>query len=439
MRGFWLTLALGIGFVVLFVWVWLYERGEIVPPEELKKQIYNLEKEKIISLTLGIEKPIQCEKDKEGNWYITKPKKVKADKNKIEDMLEELSPLKAERNLGKMEDLSPYGLDKPSFKIRIKTEEGKEKVLLVGEEAPLGGEIYVKDLNLPEVFLISSYKIEKFKKELNELRDRKIIDFKNGEVKEVHIKKGEEEILLARDEEGKWKMKKPWEIEGDEDDISSFFWEVKALRVDEFVEDEPKSLKKYGLQNPRIRIDFILGEDRAFKSLLYGKEEGEKIYLKRGSLSSVWLVRKDNFNPFDLTSSKLAQKKLWDLEKGRINLVLLEEGEKKYRWEKKGEEWTREGKKIKKESADDLLWEVNYLKAEEIVGKRIKPSYGLDKPRFKLTIGSNGEKKTLLGGKEKEEKIYAKLEKGRWVYLIKKSKIERIIEKIKEEPEEENK
>lgn len=104
-----------------------------------------------------------CERDSEDNWELTKPAGIDPDSSAIDDILWELSSLRAEKFVDDIEKLSRYGLDKPAIKVTVEVEE--EYVLLIGKKTKKDT-FYAKLLGEKEIYEISSSTVEILKKDL---------------------------------------------------------------------------------------------------------------------------------------------------------------------------------------------------------------------------------------------------------------------------------
>ena len=150
------------------------------------KVILSLDRDKIdkIELIYPPGKSLVLERDKDKKWFATGKERTELDSDKVNDLLWELTDLKAKGIVaGEIKDLVAYGLDKPEVKAVI-TSEGKEKVLLLGNKAagpqpPLGtaspeegveGVIYASLVGDLRLFLVEASLSSRLKKDLSELK-----------------------------------------------------------------------------------------------------------------------------------------------------------------------------------------------------------------------------------------------------------------------------
>ncbi|MCS7180104.1 MAG: DUF4340 domain-containing protein, partial [bacterium] len=132
------------------------------------------------------------------NWII-KDKNYECDKNEITSLIEKISSLEYERNIGNVEDLSLYGLKNPQKLIEIK-EDGKKFTLFIGEETPSGSYFYTTT-EKKEVLLIYKWDLTGIiEKDVFSLRDKSIIptDIVKSDLEEIEVRRDKIDFLLQR-------------------------------------------------------------------------------------------------------------------------------------------------------------------------------------------------------------------------------------------------
>lgn len=134
------------------------------------KTIFSFPPDTITQLTLKTsEKEIVLDKDKEGAWHIAKPEKIKAKKEKVEDIGNTFASLKA-IDFAEDEDLKKYQLDKPEITIIVILQDKVEKRLLIGEKHKDKSQYYVKNQAKKTIFLVGKYQIDKMNVTLKDLK-----------------------------------------------------------------------------------------------------------------------------------------------------------------------------------------------------------------------------------------------------------------------------
>ncbi|HIE09549.1 MAG TPA: DUF4340 domain-containing protein, partial [Armatimonadetes bacterium] len=193
-------------------------------------------------------------------------------------------------------DPKEYGFDAPQIEVQVHVQGLKKAlVLLFGKKNPEGDKVYVRRKAYNFVALVDDDQLDKFKKTLKDLRDKVILDFKTSEAVGLVLEyppKGKR--IVCRKIKGKWFVVEPVRREAKKEKVEDVLYSLEFVRVDEFVEDHPKDLSKYGLLKPRIIASvYVKGKKKPLKLLVgkKGKFQGtEGVYVKPAHVDSVYLV-----------------------------------------------------------------------------------------------------------------------------------------------------
>jgi hypothetical protein len=96
------------------------------------------------------------------------PIKQKAKDSEINDILNKLSDLKAEKFVS---ETSGYGLDRPEAEATLTFEDNKINKLLVGKKIPYGDSFYAKIDKEDTVFVIGKAVVDELTKDVNRIRE----------------------------------------------------------------------------------------------------------------------------------------------------------------------------------------------------------------------------------------------------------------------------
>ncbi|MBI2265195.1 MAG: DUF4340 domain-containing protein [Armatimonadetes bacterium] len=287
MRKFLLTLAFLVIAVILGV-VALTDKG---PKEGAKGMaLVTIPKDKIVEIRVHSgDRDLHLLRKPTG-WVIEGSPGLRLDTEQIDSYVQEVSKLESSKEIEKeAKELAPFGLDSPSMSVKIR-DSSKEETILVGKGAPTGTITYVMKENEKAVYGVESYMMERFKKGPNDFRDRKMLSFVPEQIERVEITLKGGTTLLVKVKEGEWKMESPRKGKADISLMNSLLRDLKDMTVSEFVEDSPKFLKPYGLDNPEIRI-LLYTKGKESVGLLLGKEKmrGSR-YARNSSESGVAVV-----------------------------------------------------------------------------------------------------------------------------------------------------
>lgn len=143
------------------------------------REILNVTKGDVEEITLKyVDATITCKREGEGDdrkWKVTGPKEAEGEKSAIENLLDELDPLKGDRIASYKAktgpELAPFGLDAPELTITLRQKDQKEKIVYVGKSLKDGGDEYfhVRTDEKDAVFLIKESKAKDLRKKFEDL------------------------------------------------------------------------------------------------------------------------------------------------------------------------------------------------------------------------------------------------------------------------------
>jgi hypothetical protein len=207
----------------------------------------------------------------------------------------------------KPRDLQQYGLAQPSVTVTVyAASETKLLTVLLGDQTPTGYNYYAQRQGDPTVYSIAGSDGGRFNLSLNELRDRSLpqIDPQQWEYFKL-LRPGQRPIEVklnpGRDKTGadyglsNWVMVQPYQeplaINVDQF-TKEILPELQGLEKQEYVDDHPADLARYGLNPPRYDL---LVKDHAGQTLhlLIGKErDADYFYAKTPDSPAVFTLSK---------------------------------------------------------------------------------------------------------------------------------------------------
>jgi Domain of unknown function (DUF4340) len=166
-------------------------------------------------------------KKTEGKWQITEPKRYRADQDAVTGVLSTLSTLGADRVVeDKAADRKQYGLEDPAAEVDVGTHQ-----LMVDDDTPAGGDVYVAVAGDPRVFTVSSYTKTSLAKSLNDLRDKSLLTLNPDKVSRVELLKKGQDLEFDRTKDG-WQILKPSASPADATAVNDLVRTLTNARMD---------------------------------------------------------------------------------------------------------------------------------------------------------------------------------------------------------------
>jgi hypothetical protein len=349
----------------------------------------------------------------QGEWQIVKPEMTQADDGSVENLVRQLSALRA-ADIAEypLKEAKKYGLDTPFAVVTVQGTgaDGKpvKHTLTLGNEVPgKKGERYCRADSASVVATLAEAQVQRLAAGPLAYRNREVARF--GDADKILLERGQRKATLAK-AGGTWSMTVPLETKVDHDAVEEFLGKAARLKVDEFIAEKPTDLKEYGLDRPVVRWRFQEG-GKDVLDLLVGKAEpsGRRRYAKLGGGGLVFLL---DFDMSGRVVSEFRDKTVssMPLDAAQVETLRVTHGSKTLVLKREGSDWVVEGKPEAKplaETVNDTLAALTGLKLDHYAvdkGADFK-LFDLDPPEVSVEAQMGERKMTLyLGHFEGESK-----------------------------------
>ncbi|MCG9127329.1 DUF4340 domain-containing protein [Candidatus Poribacteria bacterium] len=227
------------------------------------------------------------------NWVVTTMDDYPADSEGINDLFTKVEEF-TNTNLVSDNPKNQVEFEVNSAGVEAKLMGADDKLLahlFVGKNTPGFLSSYVRAADSNNVYVGQGNLQSVFDKGTRTWKDRSIFNFNKGIVTQVNITSAEENVELRLDSENKWQMLKPTASDVKQTEIDSLLTTLSELKTDDFA--EKKDLSEYGLDAPISSISASLN-DGSTATLIVGKEEGGKHYVKSNDNQTVFMLFKSN-------------------------------------------------------------------------------------------------------------------------------------------------
>ncbi len=375
-------------------------------------------------------------------WEINDGKKTKGDGDEIVRFLGLVRDFKVKKFLDENPDsLKEFGLDTPNARLILETgKDNKPMTLLVGNE--LGNEgFYGKIEGAKNVVLFGNQLVKTLSKTPIDFLSKTLLEFKQENVARIHLQTEEEKILISRNKDDAWEIIEPSEADADSSTMNSLLFDLKATRVNEYVNTSKKSPEFFGLDTAKKTLTLDLGEDKSWSLELGNKSRDDQNYFaRRAGEESIFTISSDSVEKLFRTLHDLKNKKLLNFDKDAVSKISIEYPDKTFELEKSNEDWSlTKPEKIKKVEVfigKDILWSLNGLEYESIVEPSPEDDdSGLGQPTVSVTFwtGKDLEKggRVIVGKKvESKAEYFARVNESATVYKIKAHLVESLPKEV---------
>ena len=250
--------------------------------EFLDKTLLAFEEKEILELSLRSKnETLRMVRGESNHWDILSPVKTNADLSTINSLLFDLKEARIAEFIKISLDIpKTFGLDAPRKSFSLKMKDGKTWTLQLGNETSDGQQVFANRSGESTVFSISKEAVNKLFRSLHDLRNKKLLEFKNDEVNKILIKTSDK-LFELRKKESEWHLEKPEQIKTGHIG-RDLIWTLKGLEFNSIV-TPPLSENLAGLDAPSFTISLWKNELEKVSTLTVGKLFEQEYIVQTGN------------------------------------------------------------------------------------------------------------------------------------------------------------
>ena len=424
--------------------------------------------------TYGIEKidinssdtNLVMEKTVQYDWMIKSPTNILADRDVVREFVEKIKDLQIQQYIDDSgTNFAKYGLADSPIEVSVfrRIGEGETVKFFIGKADENGGLCYVRRDGEDAVYTVPTENFYDIAKAgYLSFRDKLVMEFPKETAQKIVVNRDGNTLICETTEDStmrrpKWSMISPVTMEAELDSINQVVWNLSFLLADKIVTLSAENPADYGFDNPLLRAsityeeagmaahsneviseknDLVKPNELKTKTLLIGnKVEPEKdktnYYAKVDGEDMIFQVGWTDVRDYSI---ELVTRTLFSFDSANAKSIKITHPEKELLFQKnEGHVWQMLKPEIMPLSgnlADRIMSSIKLLMGESIVqySNEDLAKYGLDNPQFNITVGFDDGEASLLVGKEAGNDYYVTGSETNFVYLMKKDKIEELIE-----------
>lgn len=321
--------------------------------------------------------------DKKGdNWFLAKPIEDKADASVVKSFLESLLREKTSSEVegGETADLKVFGLDQPSFKIKlISATQPKGEEVSFGSVKAYDGSEYIQFSNQKKIFLASSYLGATLNKKSGDFRNKNLYTTAVADVDHIKIL-GSETIELKRDKSG-WSMLQPksFDLPISSEAIQTFLDQVRNMKGTDIVSDRkelapyrlnhtPHSLQIHRAQEPQD-FEMKISEPKSDKDQIFFATSTDVSGVLKIAPASVDIINK---RAFDFTNKNYP----FAFQAKDAQVIKINTSDLKIELKKEAAGWknldSASSREINSAGVDRLVEQLSHLEADSLTHAKTK-------------------------------------------------------------------
>jgi hypothetical protein len=263
--------------IVLLLGGFVFFRKEWGPIKE-DITFVDIQPNNVVELTIENEranKPVTLQKE-QGTWWMVKPLRARADQSFVENTLNQLKDLTATDDVTdslKGRDLKEYYLgDNPRALLTVRLKSGQQHTLRFGDKAIQEDLVYTR-LENDRIVLVKSPIFDQLNgQDVDGFRDKKLLTVDREKIDQITLTHANQVVQLGRKNEREWKLTQPISTDADANAVDALLNKLENLAAAKFVDEQPKDLNPYGLNQPQFRVDVKVKGRKEPYTVLIGKE-----------------------------------------------------------------------------------------------------------------------------------------------------------------------
>jgi uncharacterized protein DUF4340 len=256
-------------------------------------------------------------------------------------------------------------------------------------------------------------------------------NLESSKLDDLKVKSESGDVTSLKKENGVWKIVSPIQVDAADSDATSLGNTLGDIEIVRVVEENPTDLKPYGLDAPRIDVEFKSSEAKASGHLLVGAKAtaGGNLYARRDDQKRVVLIAQYHESSLNKSTFDLRDKTIMKVDHDKVDGIDVNVGGKTFELAKAGSDW-----KLTKpvaaradfSAADGLISRIQGAQMKSIASGSPSPAdlktYGFDKPQAVVNLHLGSAKATFeVGGKANDTTTYVRDTSRPDVYTIENS------------------
>ncbi len=205
--------------------------------------------------------PMLFKQAENGMWKVEKPINARADQKKLLEFMGMFANAEIKEFISeKKEKLASYGLDKPSAVLRfwLSGDSSPTVQVDIGKRSPEKRGYYCAMSDREAIFILEEKTVNAIPRSADEMRSKQLFFYENEKLKRIEVRSAEKAVVLVKDSENEWRKAS---VKGDKADFTSvndFIEEMKNFEIKEFVSNDLRDIRQYGLDPAVIQAQIWL-------------------------------------------------------------------------------------------------------------------------------------------------------------------------------------
>ena len=319
-------------------------------------------------------------------WSLIGKENYPADQDAASGLAGALAPLTADFLENKASDPTGYGLAPPALTVTVTRTNGKSDQILIGDDVPGGSQTYVERAGDPKVYLASTSLRSSFDKQVNDLRDKRLMTFDSDKVTRIELDAKKQSIEFGKNNQNDWQILKPKPYRADSFSVEDLLRKLKDAKMDLSVsaEDAKKAEAEFASGQP---VATARVTDASSTQTLDVRKNKDSYFARSSAVKGVFKVSTDLGTGLDKSLDDFRNKKLFDFGFTDPTRIEVHNGSASWTYVKSGSDWKSNGKTMDSGAVQSVIDKLRDLAATKFVDT------GFTTPALDMTVTSNDGKR----------------------------------------------
>jgi hypothetical protein len=353
-------------------------------------------------------------KNDANKWELTAPKPLSVDQDAANSVASSLSSLSSDRLIEeKAEDLAQYGLAAPAVVVTVTKKDGKTEKLLLGDETPTGGGVFVKLAGDARVFSIATYNKSSLDKTWKDLRDKRLLTFDSDKLVRVELSAKTQGLEFGKNNQNEWQIVKPRPLRADSFQIEEVIRKLKDAKMDTSVSDEDAKKTVSSIASAKPVAVAKVTDANSTQQIEVRKDKDNNYYARSSVVEGTHKVGSDLGEGLDKALDDFRNKKLFDFGFSDPTKVEINRGGKVAAYQKSSDKWMLGQKQMDSASVQALIDKLRDLSSIKYLEK------GFTTAEIEATVTSNdGKRVEKVAISKSGNSYFAKRENESTIYEL---------------------
>jgi len=241
----------------------------------------------------------------------------------------------------------------------------------------------------------------------------KVFSVEVDKIDELEIKSESGDRTTLKKKGNDWEIVQPVSGPSDQSTVSGITSNLSSLEIQRVIDENPASVKEFGLASPRIEVAYKSGGQQHRLQIGDKTPPGSDLYAKLADGKRVFLIPAYLESTFNHGTFDLRDKTVLKVDREQLDKLEVVTDKGRERFEKKNGDWNIAEPVLGRaefSALDNLVSRITSLQMKSIVNDAADlKKYGLEKPSITVHVGSGSSLATLLIGSSADSgAVYAK-------------------------------